>query len=185
MSDRENPPPLTLASEQSDETLAAARALQLIQWPMKELASNLLRVVRGAGRAWELPDQMVAVLEAVERYREVVGHYPSDHELSEFIRFDGQYGDKGDSVTDAYDKIAQGALQLVASTIVGQKTQQSAGESEMTTGVGWLGEAREENRLRHFGTAAQKAKIAEQDRISEEMARRGRELGSPKKAPPE
>lgn len=138
---------MRIVSEQSEADLAKHRAVEDLSWPLRSLAANLIRVVRGAGRAYELPSQMVAVLEAIEAYREVVGHYPSDYELSQPINV--RYPENW-RLRDGYDgalsTMVQGALQMAASELVRQDTQMTAGESEMLKGVQRLERYRESQR---------------------------------------
>lgn len=124
-----------LVSENSEKDIAKQRALDDLSWPMRELTANLIRVARGAGRAYELPRQMVTVLERMEAYRTVVGHYPSDGEISHTINLRFMDKEHRDHVSRAVDTIVQGALQAAASTLVGQSTQKSAGETEIFDGI--------------------------------------------------
>lgn len=169
--------PLKLISEKSERELEAARALEALRWPMKELAANLLRVVRGAGRAYELPEQMVSVLECMEVYRSIVGHYPTDYEISDCVNL-RHLDRRGGEIDYALESIVQGALQVAASTLVGQSTQSKAGERELIQGVEELERAREENRKRYHGTAAEKAEIAERDALRENLRQRATELAA-------
>ncbi len=87
MDDDDKGPPLKLVNENSKAEVDREWARARIRWPMKELAANLIRVTRGAGRVYDLPRQMVDVLEAMEAYRDVAGCYPSDYGLQQLCRF--------------------------------------------------------------------------------------------------
>ncbi len=140
---------MKLVSENSEAEVAKQRALDDLRWPLLELAANLVRVVRGAGRAYELLPQMAKVIERAEDYRSVVGYYPSDYEISEILSV--RYWDlpHEDDMSRAVGKIVQGALQSAASTLVNQSTQQAAGDSEIFEGIRWVEEVRAADRARH------------------------------------
>lgn len=127
---------MKIVSEQSEEDFARRRAVEGLSWPLRTLAANMLRVVRGAGRPWELPQQMAAVLTACEEYREAVGSYPSSDEISGPInvRYPAD-GRRRDAFDGAAAEMVQGALQMAASQIIGQSTQEAAGRSELFDGV--------------------------------------------------
>ena len=140
---------------------------------MKVLASNMLRVVRGAGKAHELPAQMADVLDKIEAYREDVGHYPSDYELSSLISRRHHERTHGDRWADGVDQMVEGALQIAASTLVHQGTQERAGHSELIRGLSVIERIREANRLGLDGRTASEEEL----RAAREMDYRAAELG--------
>ena len=140
---------MKIVSEMSDSELAEARALKLIRGPLRKLACNIIRVVRGAGKAWEIAAQAVAVLESFEEYRSIVGHYPSDYEIREalLVREEPPSGPRDREIRWSYaiEDIIAGSLQMAASRLAGQPTQERAGESEMFKGFYEIEKIREEN----------------------------------------
>lgn len=136
---------MELVSQNSDAEVARGRALERLNWPLKELAANMVRIIRGAGRPAELPEQMAKVLERLRDYHDAAGYLPSAHELTEIlsIRYARQHRD---GWTDGVDEIVQGALQIAASQLIGQSTQESAGESELMKGWDAINRWREKNR---------------------------------------
>lgn len=164
---------MKLVTENSEADLQKSRLLQGIQWPLKQLSANIIRVTRGAGRAYELRGQMVKVLEALEEYRDAYGHYPSDNEISDALNISSVNSDRlHDGISGATDIMVKGALQIAASKMLGQPAQEAAGECQLFRGKEYLDEAREEIIKRRIGSPAEKAEIAEQDKIFEEMDRR-------------
>ena len=133
---------MRIVSENSAEDIAKQRAIEGLEWPMRDLAANLIRVARGAGRAYDLPRQMVKVLERIEEYRASVGNYPSDGEIGRTINVRHMDKEHQDDMSRAVDRIVQGALQVVASTIAAQSTQRSAGETEIFEGMDAIERAR-------------------------------------------
>lgn len=164
---------MELVSENSEVEIKAARALDRLRWPMKVLASNMLRVVRGAGRAYELPGQMADVLAQLEEYREEVGHYPSGYELSSLISRRHNESQHSDRWTDGIDTMVEGALQIAASMLVYQGTQERAGHSELIRGLAVIERIREANRLGLDGRTASEEEL----KAAREMDYRATQLG--------
>lgn len=167
---------MELVSDNSDEEIARQRALQDLRWPMKDLAANLLRVVRGAGRPYELGPQMVEVLDALQAYKEVVGYYPSSQEIGDTINIrDLNNGRPFDDMSLAVDVVVQGALQKAASQLVGQSTQEAAGKSEMFVGIREIETIRQKNteNLRPFTEHSGRSDRAQ-------MAKRAKKLARPR-----
>jgi hypothetical protein len=111
----------------------------------RDLSSNLLRVIRGAGRPAQLVEQAQEFINALVEYRKLVGHLPSGDELaaalylqppptlSDYDRY---------AQTEAMDSIVRGSLQIAAAELLGQRTQKAAGEHEVSAGVRFLQDAR-------------------------------------------
>lgn len=151
---------LRVVSSQSSDQLERRKADVEISPPFRTLAANLIRVVRGAGRPEALGDQMVACLQALGRYREANGAYPKptvlrlalDYEEADFDR--GHWAQVQDEEAlkwlsmsgqpeklEAERKLLRGALQVVASRLVGQHTQEIIGDHELYSGVHEMKEA--------------------------------------------
>jgi hypothetical protein len=104
---------------------------------------------------------MKAVEDAFSRFHEVCGHYPTPQIVEQTLRFESgvrehrhdrkEQGDKAsierwdrDGTFDrmrAEHKICCGSLQIVASRMLGQMTQESAGDRELYEGTRLLEEA--------------------------------------------
>lgn len=125
------------------------RELDQVSWALRNLAANLLRVTRGAGKADEIGLQAKAVVDAFLAYREVAGHFPSPYDLEEILSlgvdrdFWERLGEDASERREAKETIISGSLQIVASRFVGQKTQERSGDSEMSRGVRILWELRQ------------------------------------------
>lgn len=127
---------MRVVAENSEVDMAKRQARDDLEWPMVQLAANMLRVVRGAGEPQSLPRQMVSVIKAVSAYHDVFGFYPSADELSAPINVRLMLERRDtDGWSGGVDKIVQGALQVAASQIVGQATQESLGEREIMDGM--------------------------------------------------
>jgi hypothetical protein len=153
---------------------------------IREVAANVLRVVRGAGKPYELLVQMQEVVNKAVKYREVHGYYPSSDLIQQVLALYDEYEQqeerqrrqeiseesrnvlRDDGYLDrlyALHIIHRGALQVAASGLIGQDTQQRAGESEL-----------------HRGLTMWQQWLEERDRKWRESERQRRE--TPKKKPP-
>lgn len=124
-----------------------------MEWPLRELAANILRVVRGAGKSHAIGSQCVAVLKAFQDYRDKVGHWPSSFEMDEALSIRPQ--ERPNETYDEYwewrhaqEDIVRGGLQIAASRLVGQGTQEQRGRSDLMDGVRELDRIRDERRAR-------------------------------------
>jgi hypothetical protein len=134
---------------------------------LREAAANFLRVIRGAGRPGALIKQFHAVVVAAIDFREVAGHGPPAGTLATILAYDDEADEifakhasgqvKQESI-DRWDEdgtfdrmyaegaIQRGALQIIASKLLDQAMQVSAGKSEMHEGLRRLIAARERHR---------------------------------------
>jgi hypothetical protein len=132
-----------------DET---GRAMNRVQSAVVQLTANLLRVTRGAGKSYELGAQASHFVETLIAYREVAGCYPDTYSLDNALRFERDEAFlnrlKGDALDEYYanEKVLRGALQTVASRLLGQSTIQRMGENEMFEGMRRIEDIRERNR---------------------------------------
>jgi hypothetical protein len=154
-------------------------------WAIRDCAANMLRVIRGAGKPYELMRQMQKALTAAVKFQEVHGYWPQDviandlrleNEVEKYrarvregtldqATFDRWSNDGTFDRMDTKHIMYRGALQIVASTLIGQTTQERAGDSEFHDGLRAYERAREEQVLRRQeearaarGIAAKKAK---------------------------
>ena len=137
---------MRVVSENSDEDLARNRAADEIRWPLRELTANLMRIARGAGKPNGVREQLDAALEKLDAYRDVAGWWP-EAEISEAIaitnrEFVGEWSEWGCGT----NMMVRGALQIAASDLLGQGTQEAAGERELVRGLEIIERYRQENR---------------------------------------
>ena len=147
-----------------------------LSWAFRELTANVLRIVRGAGKPHALLEQMEKVLSVSLKYRDLHGYWPYDL-AAKSMRCDDEYNETieraraGEIDQQSVDRwredgtfermhaehtICRGALQTIASTLIGQTTQRASGNHELYEGV------RELNRVR----GEQNRKYAEEVRAS-------------------
>ncbi|NOJ40801.1 hypothetical protein [Bradyrhizobium australiense] len=136
---------------------------------LREVAANMVRIVRGAGKPHELLIQMKAVIDSAIKFRDLHGYWPNDVIANALQLTDemqdcldrGRAGTLDQAHIDrwwkdgTFDKMMaehtmyKGVLQIVASGLIGQNTQQRAGESEFHDGLRRFERIREEQ-LRRF-----------------------------------
>ena len=131
-----------------------------------ELAANILRIIRGAGKPEALVGQMKDLLDAGFDYQDVAGHWPIDT-IAEALRIRSEYAafmetaERGDVDQARIDRmherqtfekmiaehnVRRGALQAIASRLVGQYLQEAAGDRQMRDGIYELDRIGEERR---------------------------------------
>jgi hypothetical protein len=147
-----------LVSENSEAQIDRERSAATASWSLRDLASNLLRVIRGAGKPEDIVRQIDELVRVLVAYKDATGQWPPPHELAAMLDIDRTESLRA-TVKDgelhrlyAQEQIIRGALQQAASRLVGQTTQASAGAHEMHDGIRELEEARAEIR-REWNTA--------------------------------
>ncbi len=145
---------LKIVSSQTSTHIELNRAEGDLEFPFRDLAANVIRTVRGAGRPEDLVAQMSACLEAAEAYRKLTGHYPKAKiyrrflNLAEFAFDPTKWADDREKEAinqlamsgypvriEAEGMIHRGAMQVAASRLLGQHTQEVLGDHELYMGV--------------------------------------------------
>lgn len=162
--DDEKPPPIRLVSDNPNVQNTREREWSENQfsWALRETAANMLRIIRGAGKPYDLLLQLQKTLETAVKYQEAHGRFP---DVAGYLRFESEYqqiqerfyrgeldqsyrrewwDDGTFSRMMAEHKIVRGALQMVASELIGQSTQRCAGHSELHDGIQRLDQIRDE-----------------------------------------
>lgn len=124
-------------------------------WAIRDCAANMLRIIRGAGKPYELMRQMQMALHTSAKFYEVHGYWPQEvivndlrieDEASKWFR-KAQEGALDQASVDRwrddgtfYRMAAEhsmfcGALQVIASELIGQTTQKAAGSREFHDGL--------------------------------------------------
>jgi hypothetical protein len=152
---------MKVVDENSEADIARQQAKWRVDTARRNLAGNLIRVVRGAGRAWDLPQQTQELLQAFIEYQEAAGHLPSSQEMEKALSIDIDR-DQLDSTDGEYrakvaarEMIIGGALRMAAARILDQRLQVVAGEKEFDDGLRYLEQARETLRNKRQAEQAQ------------------------------
>ena len=152
---------------------ARERAEDEFSWAIREVAANMLRIIRGAGKPYELVLQMQRAIDAAVKFREVHQYWPQ-----EVITNDLQIQSEDDKICReglpqaTIDRwwedgtldsmmtehtILRGALQTIASELIGQSTQRSAGNNELHDGImSWIRNRDERKRKREQAHKAER-----------------------------
>jgi hypothetical protein len=145
------------------------------------LTANLLRVTRGAGNPYAIVRQATAFVEALVEYGDAAGGLFNSVEITNSLRAepDGEPMRrlKGEHLAQylAEQAVIRGALQIVASRLLGQRTQEATGHHEMYDGVNELEEIRAERRKRLLAPAkSARRRDNEWDDVLERVASQAR-----------
>ena len=133
-------PRVELVSQNSAESIARHEAATVAAATLREMAANVLRVVRGAGQPYALAQQAPAFVAALAEYRGNVGFTPIPIEAGSILSFREnlppgiQETDDQRTEASAEDQMVRGALQIAASRLLGQRTHEYAGHQELRGG---------------------------------------------------
>lgn len=147
MTDEPEKPKLSIVAQNSQRQIDANWAQQDVDRALVELAANIIRVVRGAGKPEQIVHQCSDVVNAAVEYREAAGRLPSPASLASAIGLKREPIDYDDSFWAArqiaYRRIVRGSLQMAASKLLGQHMQIDRGEDEIDAAIQELESARE------------------------------------------
>lgn len=135
MSDESDRPKLEVVAKNTRQQIDAMQMQGRVDYALRELAANIIRVVRGAGRPDDIIGQCNEVLKEAVEYHEKVGRYVSLDSVAAALRLERERISDYDSFVGqrqlAMRQMINGSLQVTASRLLGQPTQQRRGESEM------------------------------------------------------
>ncbi|PJR16786.1 hypothetical protein [Sinorhizobium meliloti] len=135
MSDDQDRPKLTVVAENSRKQIDANLLQEQLDYALLVLAANVIRVVRGAGKPDDIIFQCNDVVKAAVEYKDKVGRFVSSHSVAGALRLPRERVDDYDSFHGqrqlAMREMMDGSLQVVASRLLGQLTQEHRGEREM------------------------------------------------------
>lgn len=118
-----------------------------VEYAVRELTANLLRVARGAGKPHEVPAQALRLLEVCREFREL--GYDASAAFREMLDTGPDFD--APDLQHATHTIIRGVLQITASRLLDQLTQQRNGETEFYNGISELERARAAEHARRMG----------------------------------
>jgi hypothetical protein len=148
-------------------------------WAIRDTAANMLRIIRGAGKPYELLLQMKKAIDSAIKFQELHNYWPYDviandlklEDEEETLSARAREGTIDQASIDrwlengtfermlAEHTIYRGALQAIASEMIGQTPQKRSGQNEFHEGIRHLIRVREE-RIRKDREAAKAARPA-------------------------
>lgn len=165
---------MRVVSERSEVEIRTHEVESKVRVTLRRLAANVMRVARGSGSSAELGHQMVACIEAMEAYRDVVGTWVPSWDLNKMLDADAadaegrpwfkpseedraRWDEDGSTDRDLAERdIRHACLQVAASMLLNQSPQKRRGERDFYEGVRRLEASRERGRAYHqakFATA--------------------------------
>jgi hypothetical protein len=168
---------LRLAAHNPQMSRERVFAEQGVRRALKELAANLMRVSRGAGKPYAIAEQCVDVVTSFRAYHEAFGSWPADHDVAAILDSSSpqsrDFSLPHDERQFTIDLMVSGALRLAAARLLSQKLQESHGEKELLEGVRAYEREREERRQKWQAQfAAQNAKLRVRLETHAELASR-------------
>lgn len=129
------PPELTVVAQNDDTELRKRQALDALEWPTREMAANLLRIMRGHGRPFELPQQIINVSELILQANELSNAWGIWSVMEEVLQSAFRPQEAFDYEERPELTVARGSLQMLASHLIFQNAQEAAGRREISDGV--------------------------------------------------
>lgn len=106
---------------------------------LRKMAANLMRIARGAGNPYELEQQITSLSDYLKSYRDLVGHGVSDHIVYDCLNIRQRLDHDTDADYrrrhEAKETMMLGAIQVAASRLTRNTTQEIAGDRQMLDGV--------------------------------------------------
>src|SRR5689334_22292916 len=131
----DDPPTLTVVAEVPPYELEKARAESELGWPTRELASNLLRIARGAGKPELLPQQIIDLSGAILEIHKTARAWAIWSAIEDTLQSAIPDSFEAPEHEDCRSAIVRGSLQYVASRLVYQNAQEAAGIREIGDGI--------------------------------------------------
>jgi hypothetical protein len=131
----DEPPKLSLAAENDRHEIDKQRAIDRLAWPTREMAANLLRVMRGHGRPSYLPQQIINLSDLILEASKYSVAGPIFMEMEQALQsaLPDYFSERESQAHEG--TIASGALQFLASRLVEQRAQEAAGRREIAEGI--------------------------------------------------
>ncbi|EHM02027.1 hypothetical protein HMPREF9946_01545 [Acetobacteraceae bacterium AT-5844] len=157
-----------LVAENTPEQIRERELLDRLRWALRELAANLMRITRGAGKPYDVVDQIASLITIVADYQKLTGRAVPMEAFSDALviqrDWDGlaEISDGARERLRATEQVVEGALQVAASRLLGQTTHASRGTNEMFDGMHRIRDLNEKERIAREAAmrARQKPKVS-------------------------
>ena len=141
---------MKLVVENTDEETEQRHVLGAYQGALIRLTANLLRILRGSGKPYEIGAQVADVLVAMESYHKAIGRWPDPSEARQALSLRKRRLNHPDGSVrhekDAKAAIIRAALQAAASVLLDQAAQLTQADRELSEGITQILALREEER---------------------------------------
>jgi hypothetical protein len=139
---------LTVVSERSTQEIKKQKATAKLKTALADLTANLIRVVRGHGKQDEILDQLKTLSSEIDNYTRDVGQSPRGALLAALIKIDWNLELEDDRRDEALleRRICLAALQIVASSLLKQRTHRERAMGELQSILRSYVETRNEKR---------------------------------------
>jgi hypothetical protein len=141
---------MRIVSDHTDADSAKHREAEAAQRALRELAANIMRIARGAGRPRRLASQAEAFVQALSRYQATAGvPIPADQLASALDIRTASAPCDGPQEAErlfALEQTSRGSLQRAAAKLLGQLTHEQAGETQIYRGLSVVERLRAEAR---------------------------------------
>lgn len=149
MSEDDERPKLRVVAANSQSQIETEYARDRLDYSLRNLAANVIRIVRGAGKSHELLSQCMDVIEAAEEYHSAASHLPTARELEAMLsitrpREDGDYFWR--QRQDAVEQMISGSLRVAAGRLLQQSLQEDHGDKQLNDGFRYLEQLHAERR---------------------------------------
>ena len=150
MSDESDRPKLTVVADNPRPKRDERMVQQFFDNALLQLAANIIRVARGAGKPHEIILQCNEVVKTAIDFRDKTGDMPANYSVSNTLRLREEELTEYESFNSqrrlAMEQMMSGALQVAASRMLGQRLQVDQGEKEMQSAYRDLENLYEERR---------------------------------------
>jgi hypothetical protein len=115
-------------------------ATNRLQWALRDVAANLMRIAGGAGKPLLLLKQLSDLLKAVQTYTRTTGHSPAPEFLADVIAvrpdpgiLRTRWSDR--ALYDAEQQLIEAALHMAAARLLDQRVQEHSGRKNMQRSI--------------------------------------------------
>lgn len=189
---------MRIVSENSPQDLRKRAVEQQVALALRQLAANMLRIIRGAGKPYQLTSDLAACVTAMREYGDLVEHLPPSDFIARVLDAEKAWPG-GEDEQDAYwaawaddpDEVQKrlleqrssrrqmrlAALQITASMLAGQPLQRARGDDDLERAIARHERLTAEMNHQREKPRARKADVARQATL--ELARRMAGLEEP------
>ena len=164
---------MKLVSSQTEKQRQAAEAERKFERRLKELAANIMRVTRGAGRPEDVVSQILSCMETLQAHHDAGGSV-AEINAGAMLRPPERSTTRDDYASQEWEhgvqQVVDGALQVAASDLLDQATQRSAGERQLHDGVRAIERSRIARALEQGDDRAHQVARAERAEVKRGMA---------------